>query len=84
MTKQKQRNERNGVLGLDSELYGNTCSDAWANELNFGINHAPDAGLITRPINLNPLRIKVHVVFSPLAFPRFSSSPMKVHVYQRV
>ena len=32
----------------------------WANEMNFGLKHAPDAGLIVRPVDLQssvlPLR----------------------------
>ena len=26
--------------------------DKWANEINFGLNHAPDAGSIVRPVEL--------------------------------
>ena len=41
-------NEMDGVLWSDSTLYGYTCSGTtWANEMNFAMNHTPDAGSIT-------------------------------------
>ena len=45
----------NGALGHDSALLGyigpgTTC----ANEMNFGMNHAPDAGSIIQPVDLQP------------------------------
>ena len=41
----------NSLLGHDSVLYGYTRLEAtWANEMNFGINDAPGAGLIALPV----------------------------------
>ena len=43
----------NGVLGHDSALQGYTGpGTVWVNEMNFGMNHAPGAGLITRIVDL--------------------------------
>ena len=42
----------NVVLGDDSALHGYTGpGTTWANEMNFGIKHAPGAGSIARPVN---------------------------------
>ena len=40
-------NEMNGVLGHDSGLQGKPGT-TWANEMNFGANHAPNAGVIAQ------------------------------------
>ena len=41
-----------GVLGHDSALVGYTGpGTTWADGMNFGMNIAPGAGSITRPIN---------------------------------
>ena len=46
-------NEMNGVIGLDAALLGNNGPGiTWANEMTFGMNHAPSAGLIARPADL--------------------------------
>ena len=43
----------NGVLGHHAELLRNTrLGTSWTNEMNFGMNHAPRARSITRPVNL--------------------------------
>ena len=41
-------NEMNGVLGQGYTGPRTT----WANEMNFGMKHAPGAGLIARPVDL--------------------------------
>ena len=51
----------NGVLGQNSALRpGKTC----ANEMNFGMKHAPGAGSITQPVDLQssviPLDYDLH------------------------
>ena len=33
-------------------LYYTGPGTTWANEMNFGMNHAPGAGLIARPVDL--------------------------------
>ena len=39
--------------GHDLALYGYTgLGTIWANEMNFGMTHAPDAGSITQPVDL--------------------------------
>ena len=41
----------NGVLSHDSALQSYTGPGAtWANEMNFGMNHAPCAGSIAQPV----------------------------------
>ena len=47
-----EMNEMNGVSGHDSVLYGYTGQGiTWANEMNFGMKHAPGAGSITRSVD---------------------------------
>ena len=42
-----------GVLGKDAELQGYTGpGTTWANKMNFSMNHAPGAGLISGPVDL--------------------------------
>ena len=44
-----QWNKINGALGHNSTLQGYTGQGIiWANEMNFGMKHAPGAGLIIR------------------------------------
>ena len=41
-----------GVLGHNSTLVRLYWARlTWANEMNFAINHAPDVGSITRPVD---------------------------------
>ena len=43
----------NGALGHNSALLGYTrLGTTWANEMKFYMNHAPDAGLIAWPVDL--------------------------------
>ena len=43
----------NGVSGYDSGLKGYTGPGTiWVNGMNFGMKHAPRAGLIARPVDL--------------------------------
>ena len=43
----------NGVLGHNSALEGYTgLGKTWANEMSVGMNHAPGAGSIARPADL--------------------------------
>ena len=42
-----------GVLGHDSALQGYASPETtWANEMNFVVIHAPDAGSIAQPVDL--------------------------------
>ena len=42
-----------GVIGQDFEMKGYTAPETTqSNEMNFGMNHAPDAGLIAQPVGL--------------------------------
>ena len=43
----------NGIQGHNSPLHCYTETETtWANEMYYGVNHAPGAGLITRPVDL--------------------------------
>ena len=43
----------NGILAHDAAEKGYTGQrTTYANEMNFGTNHAPGAGSITQPVNL--------------------------------
>ena len=43
----------NDIFGLDSALRDYTgLGTTWANEMNIGVNHAPHAGSIARPVDL--------------------------------
>ena len=45
--------QMNGVLDYDAALDRLPWAEsAWANKMNFGMKHAPSAGLITRPVDL--------------------------------
>ena len=47
-----QTNKMIGILGHNSALYGYTKPwTTWANELNFAMNHDPNAGSIARPVD---------------------------------
>ena len=49
----EQADEMNGVQGHDSALQGYTGPrTAWANEINFVMSHAPGAGSIAQPVDL--------------------------------
>ena len=47
----------NSVSGPNSLLYSG-MGTIWANEMNFGLKHAPGAGSLTRPADLqsNPIK----------------------------
>ena len=48
----------NGALGRNSALQGYLESGTtWANEMHCGMNHAPGAGSIARPVDLQPSAI---------------------------
>ena len=41
----------NGDFGHDAALWGYArLETTWANEMNFGMNHDPGAGLIMKPV----------------------------------
>ena len=43
----------NGILGHNSALLGYTrLGTTWANDMKCHMNHAPGAGLIARPVDL--------------------------------
>ena len=48
-----KKNATNGVLGHNAALQGYTGpGTTLANEMNFGMNHAPGTGSITRTVDL--------------------------------
>ena len=51
----------NGILGLDSALWGYTEPLAtWTNEINFDMNHAPGAGSIAQSVDQQSSEIPVY------------------------
>ena len=62
----------NGVLGHDSALQSyNGPGITWANEMNIDMNHAPGAGLITRPVDQQsnaPVHISLKTTMTSLDF----------------
>ena len=51
-TRTWQQMQMDEVLSHDSALQGYTgLGTTWAHEMNLGLNHAPDAGSIVRPVD---------------------------------
>ena len=49
------------VLGYNAALQGYTRpGKIWVNEMNFSVNHAPDAGSIARPVDLQSCALPLY------------------------
>ena len=69
----------NGVSGQNSALLGYTGPrTTWANDFNFGMNHAPGAGSITQPVDQHATTVQQVNTPSPTLQHKHTHTPYQM------